>query len=104
MQPTHSVADDPSSAALADLVPVVRDSLGLDGTLPDDAVLASLRMIAAPTDPHERWRAAFQSSLGHWLGLKAGDLNAALNTLVGLLPSRPLEVGDASDGSNPSCI
>ena len=74
---------------LAALVPVVRDRLGLDSSFPDDAVLASLRMIAAPQSRWERWQAAFHSNLGHWLALKADDLNAALNVLVELLPSGP---------------
>jgi hypothetical protein len=74
---------------LAALVPVVRERLGLDSSFPDDAVLASLRMIAAPASPWERWQAAFHSNLGHWLGLKADDLNAALNVLVEMLPAGP---------------
>jgi hypothetical protein len=74
---------------LAALVPVVRERLGLDSSFPDDAVLASLRMIAAPASPWERWQAAFHSNLGHWLGLKADDLNAALNVLVETLPASP---------------
>jgi hypothetical protein len=84
MQQDHAAAHDASS--LADLVPLVRERLGLDSAFPDEAVLASLQMIAHPASPHERWQAAFQSSLGHWLGLKAADLNAALAVLVGLLP------------------
>jgi hypothetical protein len=72
---------------LADLVPLVRERLNLDSAFPDDAVLASLMTIAARASPQERWRAAFDSNLGQWLGLKSLDLNGALNTLVGLLAS-----------------
>jgi hypothetical protein len=86
MQQEHAAAHD---ASLVGLVPLVRERLGLDSAFPDEAVLASLQMIAHPTSPHERWQAAFQSSLGHWLGLKASNLNAALAVLVGLLPSVP---------------
>jgi hypothetical protein len=79
----------PEMLRLAALVPIVRDRLGMDSSFPDDAVLASLRMIAAPASPWERWQAAFHSNLGHWLGLKADDLNAALNVLVETLPASP---------------
>lgn len=71
---------------LAELVPVVRQRLDVDGSFPDDAVLASLKAIAAQTSQRERWRAAFNSNLGYWLALKGCDLNTALNTLVFLLP------------------
>lgn len=71
---------------LAELVPVVRQRLGLDAAFPDDAVLASLETIAKCSTPRERWRAAFDSNLGHWLALKGADLNSALNSLVALVP------------------
>jgi|GEM_PF-4980769 len=83
MSHDHSPVLEPSS--LAQLVPLVRDRLKLDSTFPDEAVLASLQAIAAAASPHERWGAAFHTSLGHWLGLKAADLNAALTLLLGLL-------------------
>ena len=71
---------------LAELVPVLRQRLELDSAFPDDAILASLRSIAAETAPRERWRAAFDSNLGAWLALKGRDLNTTLNTLIALLP------------------
>lgn len=82
---------EPAGAEMAlhlnELVPLVRQRLGLDTAFPDDAVLASLRTIAGCSTPRERWRAAFDSNLGHWLALQGADLNSALNTLVALLPA-----------------
>ena len=72
---------------LAELVPVVRARLALDTVFPDDAVLASLRTIVARSSARERWGAAFDSNLGHWLALEGSDLNTALNTLIALLPA-----------------
>jgi len=71
---------------LAELVPIIRQRLGIDCAFPDDAVLASLRTITARSSSRGRWRAAFDSNLGHWLALKGTDLNTALSTLVALLP------------------
>jgi hypothetical protein len=74
---------------LAELVGVVRERLDVDSAFPDAAILASLQAIARRSDPRGRWRAAFDSNLGHWLALKGSDLNTALNTLVALMP-RPV--------------
>jgi len=74
---------------LAELVGVVRERLNVDSAFPDAAILASLQAIASRSDPRGRWRAAFDSNLGHWLALKGSDLNTALNTLVALMP-RPV--------------
>lgn len=86
----HPLAGGSASALdilhLAELIPVIRQRFGLDDTYPDDAVLASLRSIAAHSGSRERWQAAFRSNLGHWLGQRGTDLNTSLNTLVGLLP------------------
>ena len=71
---------------LAELLPIVRQRLDIDDTLPDGTLLASLATIAACSSPRERWRAAFGSMLGHWLALKGRDLNTTLNTLIALLP------------------
>src|SRR4051812_45390147 len=71
---------------LADLVPVVRQRLDIDEIFADDAILASLKAIASRTSPRERWSAAFNSNLVLVLALRGGDLDLALNTLLGLLP------------------
>ena len=71
---------------LAELVPVLRQRLELGHALSDDVILTSLETIAARSSPRERWRAAFDSSLGHWMAHEGRDLNTALNTLVALLP------------------
>lgn len=71
---------------LAELVDVVRRELAIDSAFPDAAILASLQTIARRSDPRERWRAAFESNLGHWLALKGSDLNTALGVLVALMP------------------
>ena len=73
---------------LAELVPVVRQRLGLGG-VSDDIILTCLKAIAARSEPRERWRVAFSSRLGEMLSRQGRDLNTALNTLLALLP-RPL--------------
>ena len=88
------VVDDTGAAALGDhdilhlaeLVPVLRQRLELGHALSDDVILTSLETIAARSSPRERWRAALDSSLGHWMAHEGRDLNTALNTLVALLP------------------
>ncbi len=71
---------------LAELVPVVRERFGLADSFADDAILASLRVIATQSQPRERWRAAFSSNLGVALVAEGRDLNTALNALIALLP------------------
>ncbi len=74
---------------LAELVPIVRTRFALSPAFTDDAILASLRMIAAHSDDRRRWTVAFNSNLGATLAHAGRDLNTALNTLLSLLP-RPL--------------
>ena len=71
---------------LAELVPIVRERFALPDGFADDAILASLRMIAGHSQPRDRWRAAFASNLGAVLAHAGCDLNTALNTLIALLP------------------
>jgi hypothetical protein len=71
---------------LAELVPVVRSRLALAPTFPDDAILASLRTIAAESGTRDRWRVAFTSNIGVALASGGRDLNTALNTLIAMLP------------------
>lgn len=82
-----SVRDAQDILHLAELVPIVRERLAVDCAFPDDAILSSLRTISARSSARDRWTAAFESNLGHWLALKGKDLNAALNGLLVLLPS-----------------
>ncbi|MEW5965089.1 MAG: hypothetical protein AB1749_16195 [Pseudomonadota bacterium] len=78
-------ADD-ATARLARLVPIVRHRLDLAASIDDAAILESLEEIAREKDPQRRWRAAFKSTLGLYLVLYKPDLDAALNTLLALLP------------------
>ncbi len=74
---------------LAELVPVVRSTFGLDSDFSDDAILASLKAIAARSSERDRWQVAFGCNLGRHIGLHAVDPADGLRTLIGLLP-RPL--------------
>ena len=84
-QPRSAVPDG-DVLHLNELVDIVRVRLGIDSALPDDAILVALKAITSCTQPRERWRAAFDSNLGHWLALKGVDLNSALNMLLAMLP------------------
>ena len=79
------VATASDTLHLAELVPVVRERLGLGG-VSDDVIMTCLKAIAAQSEPRERWRAAFSSRLGEMLSRQGRDLNTALNTLLALLP------------------
>ena len=72
---------------LAELLPVIRSRLALDPMLSDDHILASLAEIAVKGDRRERWRTAFNSTLGQWLALAGRDLNTALGLLLALVPA-----------------
>lgn len=85
--PPPERADD-IAARLARLVPIVRQRLDLAGSIDDAAILESLHEIAREKDPQRRWRAAYNSTVGLYLVLYETDLNAALNTLLALLPPR----------------
>jgi hypothetical protein len=76
----------PDILHLAELVPVVRQRFELAETFPDDAILASLRMITAASHTRDRWRAAFTSNLGLALAREGRDLATAFDTLLALLP------------------
>ena len=71
---------------LAELVPVVRARFGLGDDFTDDAILSSLRVIAATSDQRQRWLAAFNSNLGRSLATDGRDLNTALSALIALVP------------------
>ncbi len=73
--------------ALAGLLPRVRASLPDDLDLPDAALIRSLGAIAGSGTRTERWRTAFNSEMGRSLATRGTDLNTALNTILGLLPS-----------------
>lgn len=76
---------------LAELVAVVRQRLALDNSFPDDAILASLKLIAGKSSARGRYEAAFGSNLGQHLcrhpGNGGSDPGQALTALVGLLPA-----------------
>ena len=71
---------------LAELVPIVRARFGLGDGFADDAILSSLRVIAANSDERQRWLAAFNSNLGRSLASEGHDLNTALSALIALVP------------------
>lgn len=73
--------------ALAALLPRVRASLPDDLDLPDAALMRSLGAIAGTDTSTDRWRTAFNSEMGRSLATRGTDLNTALNTILGLLPS-----------------
>ena len=86
-------AKDPATATLiADL----RQRLGLDGSLADDAILTSLEDMARFTDPAALWAAACDSTLGHWLALHGIVIEAALPLLVSAVPVPLDELGAAA--------
>ncbi len=74
---------------LAELVPIVRERFRLGDGFADDAILSSLRVIAAHSDQRQRWLAAFNSNLGRCLASEGHDLNTALSALVALVPRPP---------------
>ncbi|MEO1280274.1 MAG: hypothetical protein AAFV69_00920 [Pseudomonadota bacterium] len=71
---------------LAELVPIVRQRLGVAVEFPDELILSSLKSIADETTDRDRWRVAFESRLGLWLSTQGRELGRALMTLVSLLP------------------
>lgn len=71
---------------LGELIPRLRGRLAIDQELGDAEILASLKSIAAYSEPRARWLAAFNSPLGHWLVVHGCDLNTALSFTLSLLP------------------
>jgi hypothetical protein len=74
---------------VAELVPILRRRLDIAPTFSDEAILASLASIATRTSHQDRWRAASGSTLGLWLSSHGKELNAALITILALLPKPP---------------
>ncbi len=77
----------PDVLHLAELVPIVRERLGVPEEFGDDAILASLKMVAARSSDRDRWRAAFDCNLARFLSIKGRDMGRVLQDLIGLLPS-----------------
>ena len=71
---------------LAELVGMVRRRFAIAQSFPDDAILASLKTIAAQSDTNARIATAFMSNLGQHLERGRPDQRTAIVTLVGLLP------------------
>jgi len=67
-----------------DHVAVARDLLKLPLGLGDDAITQSLCDIAKANNDDERWRAAFHSTIGLYLALRADDFNGAMSDLIAL--------------------
>lgn len=70
-----------------ELAPILRERLAVDATLTDEAILSSLGSIMCHSERRARWRAAFDSPLGHFLATRGTDLNTALNTILAALPA-----------------
>ena len=71
---------------LAELVPVVRATFGIEQKFSDDAILASLQTIAAATTDRERSEAAFSSNLGRYLDCSGQQRDGGLTSLIAMLP------------------
>lgn len=80
------VSDLGNDDEASDPIEQVRTCLGIDDSVADVTIAASLAQIAARGDPRERWLAAFGSPLGKHLALRGDDLNAVLETLLILAP------------------
>ncbi len=76
----------PDVLHLAELVPVLRSKLAIGLDFPDDAILASLKIIAARSTHRERWHAAFLSNLALWFSSQGRELSHALTTVLEALP------------------
>ena len=72
---------------LGEMTNWLRQRFGIDESLSDDGILASLRAIVGQSERRARWRAAFDSELGTWLAHRGTDLNTALNTILAVLPN-----------------
>lgn len=71
---------------LAELVPVIRERFGVEDSFPDDAILASLKNIAAASSDKERSEVAFASNLGRYLDCSSQPRPASLASLIAMLP------------------
>ncbi len=71
---------------LAEAVPFIRERLDVPVEFTDDAILSSLKTIAAKSTDRDRWRAAFDSNLARYLSIRGRDLGSALQELVALMP------------------
>ena len=79
-------ADDGPATTLAQVVPLVRSRLRLDGDVSDATIVGALAAITARSDQRGRWMAAFNSDLGQALAAHGRDLNTALRVLIALAP------------------
>jgi hypothetical protein len=79
---------DTGESIWSDMASTLRERLGLDPAIDDDAIAHSLAEINRFDDIPTRWQAAFDSTLGLWLALKGLDLEAALAPLVTAAPAR----------------
>lgn len=71
---------------LAEAVAVLRERLDVPSAFSDDAILASLRMIAARGSQRERTQAAFNSNLARYLFVRGRDSAVVLREIVAILP------------------
>ncbi|MEM9355350.1 MAG: hypothetical protein AAGB04_03985 [Pseudomonadota bacterium] len=71
---------------LAELVPIVRKRFYIEQKFSDDAILASLKTIAAATTDRERSSVAFTSNLGRYLDSSSQQKEAGLAGLIAMLP------------------
>ncbi|MEM7750326.1 MAG: hypothetical protein AAF346_18905 [Pseudomonadota bacterium] len=71
---------------LAELVPIVRKRFYIEQKFSDDAILASLKTIAAASTDRERSSVAFTSNLGRYLDSSSQRKEAGLAALIAMLP------------------
>ncbi len=69
-----------------DPVEVARMRLEIEDGVPDVTIAASLAQISSRSEQRDRWLAAFGSPVGKHLARRGGDLNAALDVLLALVP------------------
>ena len=73
----------PAVSVWEDMIATLRDRIGLDcALLDDDAIAFSLAEIDRFVEPHARWQAAFDSTLGLCLALRGCDVESALAPIV----------------------
>ena len=78
---------DVDALDLCELALVIRNRFTLPCGLDDAALIQSLREIQNAHGDRERWLAAFNSTLGLYLSLRAKDFNKALQDLLAIVPA-----------------
>ena len=80
--------DDGPVQHLGELVIIVRNEFRLANTMTDNAILESLKLVASPATPRDRWLALFKSPLGSAIAALGRDLNTAMGFVLAQLPKQ----------------